>query len=229
MRYLTRLTGALLACAISAVPVHAEGVLSASNGNGAPDAALAALFGAERDAVAGLPAGALKVAKKAPRKKKGKAPEIEYSLEWLAAQDAPQGGAQWECLAKAVYHEARGEVLEGQFAVAEVILNRVDSPLYPSSVCGVVSQGGGGGCQFSFICDGRSDAIADRAAWEIAARIAAVMLAGAPRTLTDGATHFHTTAVRPGWSQVFPRTAFIGAHLFYRQPGAMPVTLAAMN
>jgi spore germination cell wall hydrolase CwlJ-like protein len=229
MRLMTRLTGALAACAFAASAALAEGTLSASNGPVAPDIALAALFGAERAALKAMPNGALKVAGKKTKAKRGKAPAIEYTYVWLAAQDAAEGGAQWECLAKALYHEARGETLEGQFAVAEVILNRVDSRLYPGSVCGVVGQAGHGGCQFSFICDGRSDAVADRAAWAVAARIAAVMMAGAPRTLTDGATHFHTTAVRPGWSAVFPRTAVIGAHVFYRQPGAAPVTLAAMN
>ncbi len=229
MRLQNRLTGALAACVFMASAAMADGTLSTSNGPVAPDTALAALFGAERDAMAAMPTGALTVAKKKAKAKRGKAPAIEHTIDWLFAQDAAQGGAQWECLAKAVYHEARGETLAGQFAVAEVILNRVDSPLYPGSVCGVVGQAGHGGCQFSFICDGRSDAVADRSAWAVAARIAAVMLAGAPRPLTDGATHFHTTAVRPGWSAVFPRTAVIGAHVFYRQPGAAPVTLAAMN
>ena len=76
--------------------------------------------------------------------------------EWLMAQPAPEGDAEWQCLTEALYFEARGESLEGQIAVAEVILNRVDSPLYPRTVCGVVKQRGGGGCQFSYTCDGRS-------------------------------------------------------------------------
>lgn len=127
------------------------------------------------------------------------------------------GDAQWQCLATALYHEARGETIKGQIAVAEVILNRVDSPAYPRSVCGVVQQGGNGGCQFSYTCDGRSDRISDRAAWERAGKIARAMLDGAPRVLTAGATHFHTVNVRPGWARRFDRTASIGAHLFYRQ------------
>ncbi|WP_291239569.1 cell wall hydrolase [Gemmobacter sp.] len=127
------------------------------------------------------------------------------------------GDAQWQCLATALYHEARGESVKGQIAVAEVILNRVDSPAYPRTVCGVVQQGGNGGCQFSFTCDGRSDRISDRAAWARAGKIARSMLDGAPRVLTAGATHFHTVNVRPGWARRFDRTASIGAHLFYRQ------------
>ena len=127
------------------------------------------------------------------------------------------GDAQWQCLATALYHEARGESVKGQIAVAEVILNRVDSPAYPRSVCGVVQQGGKGGCQFSYTCDGRSDRISDRAAWARAGKIARSMRDGAPRVLTAGATHFHTVNVRPGWARRFDRTASIGAHLFYRQ------------
>jgi spore germination cell wall hydrolase CwlJ-like protein len=139
--------------------------------------------------------------------------------EWLMAQPAPTGDAQWECLTQALYFEARGEGLEGQIAVAEVILNRVDSPLYPRTVCGVVKQRGGGGCQFSYVCDGRTK-MREKGAANMAGRIARAMLDGAPRILTDGATHFHTRGVRPSWSKRFPKTASIGAHLFYRQPGA---------
>jgi spore germination cell wall hydrolase CwlJ-like protein len=140
--------------------------------------------------------------------------------DWLDARPAPNGGEDWQCLTEALYFEARGESLDGQIAVAEVILNRVDSPLYPRTVCGVVKQRGGGGCQFSYVCDGRTDRMRDRASADRAGRIARAMLDGAPRVLTEGATHFHTRGVKPGWSRRFDRTAAIGAHLFYRHPGA---------
>ncbi len=142
---------------------------------------------------------------------------IEYSDAWIDAQAAPQGGAEWECLKTALYFESRGESLKGQFAVAEVILNRVDSPDFPNSVCSVVNQGGGGGCQFSFICDGDRDVVHERGAADLAGRIASIMLSGAPRTLTGGATYFHARSVRPSWSYKFAETVKIGAHLFYRQ------------
>lgn len=142
---------------------------------------------------------------------------LDHSAAFLASLPVPTGDAQWQCLTEALYFEARGESLKGQFAVAEVILNRVDSPLYPDTVCGVVEQGGRKGCQFSYHCDGVADRMRDAAARERAARIARVMLDGAPRSLTMGATHFHTRAVRPSWSKRFDRTAAIGAHLFYRQ------------
>lgn len=67
-----------------------------------------------------------------------------YDKSWLATQPRATGGAQFQCLAEALYFEARGESLQGQFAVAEVIMNRVDSPRFPGSICGVVNQGTGG-------------------------------------------------------------------------------------
>jgi spore germination cell wall hydrolase CwlJ-like protein len=149
----------------------------------------------------------------------GMPPAEGLTETWLMAQPAPQGDAEWQCLTEALYFEARGESLKGQIAVAEVILNRVDSPLYPGSVCGVVKQRGGGGCQFSYVCDGRADRMREKGAADLAGRIARAMLDGAPRLLTDGATHFHTRAVRPGWSRRFDQTASIGAHVFYRHPG----------
>lgn len=142
---------------------------------------------------------------------------IGYDTAFLAAQPVPTGDEQWECLRKAIYFEARGETIKGQFAVAEVILNRADSGRYPASVCGVVNQRGNGGCQFSYTCDGRADSMRDPEAMDRAGRIARVMLDGAPRALTLGAMFFHTTGVRPDWSRRFDRTATIGSHLFYKQ------------
>ncbi len=130
------------------------------------------------------------------------------------------GGAQWRCLAEAIYFEARGETIAGQFAVAEVILNRVDSARYPSSICGVVRQGAerSSGCQFSFQCDGKPEVIRDRRAFAKAGKIARLMLEGRPRTLTENATHFHTTAVRPKWAKKMVKVVKIGDHIFYRKP-----------
>ncbi len=143
---------------------------------------------------------------------------VRYDAGWVASQPAASGNAEWQCLATALYFEARGESIKGQVAVAEVILNRVDSPRYPRTVCGVVNQGGKGGCQFSFTCDGYTDRIREQAAYARVGKIARMMLDGAPRSLTQGATHFHTRNIRPSWSRRFPQTALIGAHVFYRQP-----------
>lgn len=147
-----------------------------------------------------------------------------YEDGWLATLPPATGGAEWHCLAEALYFEARGESLKGQFAVAEVILNRVASPRYPGTVCGVVHQGTGqrGACQFSYTCDGKPEVVSDPASWDRAGKIARLMLDGSDRPLTDGATHFHTAQVQPVWSRIFDKTARIGAHLFYRQTGNAP-------
>lgn len=148
-------------------------------------------------------------------------PTPRYDASWLLRLPETRLDAEGQCLATALYHESRGESVEGQFAVAEVILNRVDSDTFPDSICGVVYQGarnGSAGCQFSFACDGNSEAMHERTAAQLSARIAALMGAGAPRALTKGATYFHTRHVNPRWARVFERTADIGAHLFYRDP-----------
>ncbi|MBV0890598.1 cell wall hydrolase [Paracoccus sp. Z118] len=115
------------------------------------------------------------------------------------------------CMTEAIYFESRGEPVSGQRAVAEVILNRVDDPRFPRSVCGVVNQKG----QFSY--KGNVGKIRKGAAYNTALHIATEALSGAPRVLTDGATYFHTHRVNPSWSRKFTRTTRIGAHIFYRQ------------
>lgn len=143
-----------------------------------------------------------------------------YNPNFLSAQPAPDGGAQWECLAEALYFEARGESIRGMFAVGEVILNRVQSNNYPDTLCNVINQGTGRkyGCQFTYTCDGIPENIAEPRAWERVGKVARLLLDGAPRALTGGATHYHTKAVNPSWAQRYPRTATIDSHHFYRQP-----------
>lgn len=144
--------------------------------------------------------------------------EVAFDAAWLAAQPAPAGDAQLTCLTKALYFEARGETPKAQAAVAEVILNRLDSPEFPKTVCGVVEQSSSNGCQFSFVCDGLKDRVREPDAWDRSAKIARAMLDGAARNRTGGATYFHSPAVRPSWSRRFERTARIGQLLFYRAP-----------
>jgi spore germination cell wall hydrolase CwlJ-like protein len=148
-------------------------------------------------------------------------PEVgEFSNKWLDTLPTARGDAQWRCLTEALYFEARGEGVKGQFAVAEVILNRVDRRDFPSSVCGVVNQGTGKRwqCQFTYTCDGEKEIVAEPRAWERAGKIARLMLDGLERQLTRGATNYHTVAVNPNWAHVFPRTTTIGVHHFYRMP-----------
>ena len=143
-----------------------------------------------------------------------------YSQKSLSKMPKPRGGKQWACLTEALYFEARGETLKGIFGVAEVILNRVDDRRYPSTVCGVVNQGTGERyrCQFTYTCDGRPEHMRDDRAHDLVGKIAKLMIEGAPRRLTKGATHYHTKSVNPRWAKVFPRTTTIGYHHFYKEP-----------
>ncbi len=145
---------------------------------------------------------------------------IEYSNSFLASQPKAGGGPQWRCFAEALYFEARGESVKGIFAVGEVILNRVDNARYPDTLCRVINQGTGRkyACQFTYTCDGNSETIHEPRAFAKVGKIARLLMDGAPRELTDGATHYHTKAVNPSWARQFPRTAEIGFHYFYRQP-----------
>ncbi len=206
--------GGLASLMVLAGVASAETTVSRSNN---PIEKLGSLIGAEQRALEALPDEML-----VDQRPKGAPTRVNYDRGWVASQPGAQGGDQFACLAKALYFEARGESVKGQFAVAEVILNRVDSRRYPNSVCGVVNQGAGNrnGCQFSFACDGHADTIREKAAYARVAKVARAMMDGAPRALTGGATHFHTTNIRPTWARRFPNTAKIGSHLFYRQPSA---------
>jgi hypothetical protein len=125
-----------------------------------------------------------------------------------------------QCLATALYFEARGESELGQKAVAEVIMTRAGSGRYPGSICGVVYQGSHRhlSCQFTFTCDGIADRPRDRAAWEHARRVAATMIVQAQdrRPITNWATHYHANYVNPRWASKLTRTARVGTHIFYR-------------
>jgi hypothetical protein len=184
---------------------------------------MAMLVGSEHAALARLPREHLTRIALPDAGPRGGAAEIadpvDYSPAMLASVPPADGGAQWECLTQALYFEARGESVAGQFAVGEVILNRADHRAYPASVCGVVHQGASSGrCQFSFMCDGHAETVTEPDSWDRAGKIARLLLDGAPRSLTGGATYFHSIAVRPSWARVFTRTARIGAHIFYRDP-----------
>ena len=123
------------------------------------------------------------------------------------------------CLASAVYFEARSESLQGQLAVATVILNRAKTSNYPSSICGVVYQGASrlNGCQFSFVCDGKSDLPKEHRSWEKALAVAARALADNQIKIVPTATHYHADSVEPSWSRSMHRLTKIGRHIFYSQ------------
>ncbi len=198
---------ALVAAGILASAAHAEGP-------GSPEGLLSQLLSTERAARAGIgPGRVARLASVNPV-----APQKLHSEAWINGQPVAQGGDEWRCLTEALYFEARGETAEGLFAVAEVILNRVDSARYPDSVCGVINQGTGKkfACQFTYTCDGQPEHINDPDAFVRVGKVARAMLDGAPRTLTNGALFYHTSSVSPSWSRTFDRTASIGVHHFYR-------------
>lgn len=118
---------------------------------------------------------------------------------------------EMRCLAVAVYYESKGEPLEGQLAVAQVIMNRRDSGRFASSLCGVVYQRG----QFSFTWDGRPDSPSNSEMWQTAKAIAMIAAADDWREIVPAATHFHATRVSPGWSKL-QRVSAVGNHVFYR-------------
>jgi spore germination cell wall hydrolase CwlJ-like protein len=127
------------------------------------------------------------------------------------------------CLAEAVYFEARSESEEGQAAVAQVVLNRVRSGLYPSSICGVVYQNRHRhlACQFTFACEGKALRTNDTESWDAAKRVAGAVLEG-KTYLTDvgGATHYHANYVKPYWARRLKKMDVIGRHIFYKlRPG----------
>jgi spore germination cell wall hydrolase CwlJ-like protein len=137
----------------------------------------------------------------------------------LAEQVAAYGrtetdNQEQDCLASAVYFEARGEPLEGQLAVAEVVLNRTTSGRYPTSICGVVTQP----WQFSFVNRTRSIPAANRGseAWRRAVAIARIAQDRTSDTLTDGVLWYHADYVNPSWGRRLNRETKIGLHIFYR-------------
>jgi len=124
------------------------------------------------------------------------------------------------CLTQAVYYEAGYEPVEGRRAVAQVVLNRLRHPAFPKSVCGVVYQGNGRVCQFTFVCDGALYRQPAQDAWGQAQEIARAALAGYVDTTVGEATHYHADYVAPRWAPLLAKVAQIGQHIFYRWPGA---------
>jgi len=214
MRNLRKVGLGAVAVAAMAGPVQSEELLAARLGS---------ILGQERQAI-GMVSDTRLAALTAPPPASARniptAPgTITYDVEFLNALPAASGGEEWRCLANALYFEARGESVRGMFAVGEVILNRVESGRFPDTICGVVYQGTGQRyqCQFTFTCDGNPETIREQAAFATVGKVARVLLDGASRPLTEGATHYHTRAVNPRWARVFPRTTTIGSHHFYRQ------------
>jgi spore germination cell wall hydrolase CwlJ-like protein len=123
------------------------------------------------------------------------------------------------CLAQAVYFEARDQPYKGQVAVAQVVINRVFSPFYPKTVCGVIYQNAHRhlSCQFTFTCDGKAERVTEHGAWARARRIAKQTLDGKLYVPAVGtATHYHAIYVHPYWTREMHKLVREGIHNFYR-------------
>ncbi|WP_454848373.1 cell wall hydrolase [Rhizobium binxianense] len=143
---------------------------------------------------------------------------------WAASVLPPSvfSAREQQCLASGIYFEARGELVKGQAAVAQVILNRVRNPAYPKTICGVVYQNEDwrNRCQFSFACDNIKDRVNSQYHWRVAREVAMAVTAGKIWLPQVGsATHYHAVYVRPKWARTMEKVGRIGLHVFYRTYG----------
>jgi hypothetical protein len=151
------------------------------------------------------------------------------SAQGLSFKSKGESQAEFEarerrCLATAIYFEARGEPVQGQIAVGQVILNRVRSPQFPQTICGVVYQGQmAPGCQFSFACDGHTDMPRPDAHWALAQKLAKQITSGEVWLPEVGySTYYHADYVSPQWKSAMNRIDTIGRHIFYKKRNEQP-------
>jgi spore germination cell wall hydrolase CwlJ-like protein len=146
-------------------------------------------------------------------------PPVELiEKSWQRGRELRREVAEHQCLARAIYFEARSESEIGRLAVAKVIMNRVKSPFYPDTICEVVYQNAErrNACQFSFACDGKSDRPRQGKAWQGSKELASRAIAGEGKvTAIATATHYHADYVQPKWSGAMTRLVQIGRHIFY--------------
>lgn len=149
---------------------------------------------------------------------KGSQNEDNRASAAAVARTLPVRGRDLECLAQAIYYEARGESAAGQAAVAQVVLNRKREHGYPSSVCGVVFQGRGGACQFAFVCNGAMRRTLEPAAWSRAKRVAARALGGYVMAQVGKDLCFHAAHGGPTRA---PGQIRLGGQVFLAAAGAV--------
>ena len=151
----------------------------------------------------------------------GSPARISRGLVFQGESEDEYQARQRRCLATAIYFEARGEPMRGQLAVAQVVMNRVRTPHYPDTICGVVYQGQWQrkGCQFSFACDGQADVPRDKQMWAQSNTLATRVTDGKVWLGDIGyATHYHATYVKPRWRRSMNKIKKIGQHIFYKMP-----------
>ena len=151
---------------------------------------------------------------------------------YAALIDPKDSARQMRCLAEAIYFESRSEPEDGQAAVAQVVLNRVRSGIYPTTVCGVVYQDRNRpfACQFTFACEGKSLRIGEPGPWAVATRIAQDVVSGANYNAKVGeAVNYHANYVAPFWVGYLKRVDRIGAHIFYAMRDGVNWAPGALN
>jgi hypothetical protein len=151
---------------------------------------------------------------------------------YTALIDPKDNARQMRCLAEAIYFESRSEPEDGQAAVAQVVLNRVRSGIYPTTVCGVVYQDRNRpfACQFTFACEGKSLRVEEPGPWAVATRIAAAVVSGASYNPKVGiAVNYHANYVAPFWVGYLKRVDRIGAHIFYAMRDGVNWAPGALN
>jgi Cell Wall Hydrolase len=151
---------------------------------------------------------------------------------YAAFIDPKDSARQMRCLAEAIYFESRSEPEDGQAAVAQVVLNRVRSGIYPTTVCGVVYQDRNRpfACQFTFACEGKSLRIEEPGPWAVATRIAQDVVSGANYNPKVGeAVNYHANYVAPFWVGYLKRVDRIGAHIFYAMRDGVNWAPGALN
>jgi len=129
------------------------------------------------------------------------------------------------CLALNIYFEAQDQPVEGQIAVSQVVMNRVQDSRFPDNVCDVIKQGVHSKntgfpvrwkCHFSWYCDGKSDTPRHLDSYRWANFIASYVISGDSKDLVNGSTHYHAKFVSPNWNIQKTRVTQIGDHIFYR-------------
>jgi len=132
------------------------------------------------------------------------------------------------CLAQNIYFESGNQPMVGKIAVSHVVLNRVESDLYPDTICDVIYQAKyrenwlgnmvpiRNQCQFSWYCDGKSDDPVDSKTWIASMQLARRIIQGEWSDITEGATHYHADYTVPYWASSLNRTTTIDNHIFYK-------------
>ena len=157
---------------------------------------------------------------------------IDYDYDYGMHGDSFEMTRDTYCMAFNIYHESRSENLAGKFAVADVVMNRVNDRRYPDNICTVIYEAemkpswrdpevlvpARNRCQFSWYCDGKSDEPTETDAWNESILVAHQSIyEGRMQGLTEGATHYHTVYIEPYWASSLDLIGHIGSHIFYRE------------